>query len=52
MTPSTTPLRLLARWPSWLLPLGLLVIAAHANAGWTLVQADAPVTVIHAASEY
>jgi hypothetical protein len=52
MTPSTTPLRLLARWPSRLLPLGLLVIAAHANAGWTLAQADAPVTVVHAASQY
>ncbi|MEW6340685.1 MAG: hypothetical protein RXR20_02460 [Paraburkholderia sp.] len=47
-----TLLRSLARSPSPLMPLGLLVIAVHANAGWTLVQADAPVTVIDDASEY
>jgi hypothetical protein len=43
---------LLARSPSWLMPLGMLVFAAHANASWTLVQADAPVSVIHDASQY
>jgi hypothetical protein len=43
---------LLARSPSWLMPLGMLVFAAHANASWTLVQADAPVTVIHGAGQY
>lgn len=52
MTSLKTLVRMLARLPSWLLPLGLLVIAVHANAGWTLVQADAPVTVIHDASLY
>jgi hypothetical protein len=52
MTFSKTLVPMLARLPSWLLPLGLLLIAVHANAGWTLVQADAPVTVIHDASLY
>jgi hypothetical protein len=52
MRSSKTLLRLPARSPSRLLPLGLLVIAVHANAGWTLVQADAPVTVIHDSSQY
>jgi hypothetical protein len=52
MTSSKTLLRLLARLLSRLLPASLLVIAVHANAGWTLVQADAPVTVIHEARQY
>lgn len=33
-------------------PLGMLAIASYAHAGWTLVRADAPVTIIHATSVY
>jgi hypothetical protein len=52
MASSKTLQRLWLRSPSWLLPLGLLVVAVHANAEWTLVQADAPVTVIHGTGKY
>lgn len=35
-----------------LVPLALLLTAPSANAAWTLVQADAPVTVIHETGRY
>ncbi|MGF6792993.1 hypothetical protein [Paraburkholderia sp. 35.1] len=33
-------------------PFALLLLAPYANAAWTLVQADAPVTVIHETGRY
>lgn len=52
MTLSEKLTRTIVRASRRFLPFGLLALASHAQAGWTLVRADTPVTVIHAASAY
>jgi hypothetical protein len=52
MKSSTKLLSTISRALRRLAPFALLLLAPYANAAWTLVQADAPVAVIHETGRY
>lgn len=45
-------IRMIFSMPARFAPFALLLAAPHAHAAWTLVEADAPATAIHAAGLY